>query len=334
MIQWIPNRRFITHLIKEVLQRTWGAKKGLTRISHKAPTAAAKTLFPQGLALMAYLTVYLTVYSAQSQQFIGPLAQGVGGAGRGDRGLAESAFLNPASLAHSPPMSTGFYYRDGGPSREQQESLWGLTLSDNHKGVAFTGALSYLRTQRSFAKHPDVSEDLWQVSGGNFIYRQLAFGASFYRISQREHKARTYTQWNSTMGLHWNPRSHFAMGLVYHHLMPQEEEIPLHLKLQPAWAVGFTYLASKFVRFKLDVTYPQMENPRDRLTYHGGMENVISRYATFRWGAEFDPIHRRNSYSFGLTLNLMRWHLDYAFKKYDEGKNGSTLHSIDFRVPI
>ena len=288
----------------------------------------------QSMGWVIFLMAYFMGYHAHGQYITGPVAQGVGGAGRAGTGLAESVFLNPASLAHAPQLSTSMYYLDGDIKPGYHESFLGLTVADNHQGVVFPGAVSYIQGRKSFLGLPDVNEKMWQISLGNFIYKQLAFGVSLYRLSQKERGGGQYEQWNGTMGLHWNPWSNFALGLVFHHIVRPGERIPRHLQLKPAWGGGITYVASKFLRFKLDATLPKELNSKNRLTYHGGIESSVSKYVTFRLGGEVDQLTERNSYTLGMTFNLVRWRLDYSLKKYDEGTNSTIIHGVDLRVPI
>ena len=275
--------------------------------------------------------VYSISYNIHGQQFVGPVAQGVGGAGRSATEVSESVFLNPASLAHAPEYSLGMYSLQGVPRPGRNETTFGVTIVDNHRGVVLPGAVSYIQSHKSFEGLPGVDEQMWQVSLGNFVYRQLALGLSLYHLEQTEPKRR-YVQWNGTLGLHWNPYSRFALGLVYYHLLEPRDKTPDHLKLQPAWGMGITYVAFKFLRFKLDTTLPRYRNPENKLTYHGGMESSFSKYLTLRIGYEADKFASHSSYTLGMTLKLPRWRLDYFFKRLDQEKE--TMHGVDLRIPI
>ena len=284
--------------------------------------------------LLIHSMIYLTGNTAYSYSLtLGPISQGVGGAGLASTEVSESAFLNPASLAHAPIFSSSLYYFTGHSEMNSEETTLGFSMADNHPGVLAPGAVRYAQSRKIIDGFSEIKEKVWQVSLGHFIYNQWALGASVYRLQQEEVKGarQSYRQWNGILGLHWNPHSALGLGLVYHHLNEPSTKIPPHLRLIPNWGVGAVYITSPFLKVKFDITLPKKNNPDDQISYHGGVESAISKYITFRAGGKIDKITQNNSYTAGATFNFPRWHLNYSFTKHDTRADASRkiMHGID-----
>ena len=287
---------------------------------------------------VVYLICFISFFNlggVRAQAFMGTIAQGVGGAGRSAADSGEIVLLNPASLVHTPKYTFNTYYSAGSLSQGYDESLWGLLVSDNHPGVAFPGAITYIQSQKKFDAFPTVEEKMIQISLGSFLYSSLAVGASIYRLEQTETGVgggESYRQWNGTLGLHWNPFSHLGLGLVYHNFRAVRPEVPSYLRPAKALGLGATFVTSKLFNLKFDITSPMYLNPNNRFTYHGGLESTFSRYMTFRIGGEINEVSFQNSYAMGLTFDLVRWILDYSVKISSDSQD--TVHSVDLRISI
>ena len=265
---------------------------------------------------------------AHGQAFIGPIAQGMGGAGRAAAEVGEAVLMNPASLVHAPDYSVGTYYLNGSPTPGHSEEIFGVIATDNHKGVIFPGAIAYFQNKKTFLDLPEIKEKIIQASLGRFLVRQFAVGATVYYVTQTQKGQKDHSQWNSTLGVHWNPSRRLGLGLVYYHFL--DSNSPDHFKLPQAWGVGTTYIFSEFLKFKLDLTYPLHLNPNQRFTYHGGIESAFSKYFSFRMGGEINEVTQNDSYALGITFNALRWLLDYSIKIHPQNKD--TMHGVDLRV--
>lgn len=295
-------------------------------------TICFRNLTPLSIALLAIIS-YIP-QNSKAQYFTGAIAEAVGGAGRGAAEVEETIFLNPASIAHAPSFTSGLFYHNGDTGQQEGSQVWGLNLVDNTEQVAVPGAISYLKRKRRFTDVLRVDEEYWQITVGNFIRgTRLSAGVNLIYLKQKAQLGDDYKQWNAAAGLHYNPRPDLGIGLTYHHMVNPGSDVPDHLKLLPVIGLGFHYIATTFLRVRLDASQQQRYNDKGKYKWHFGFESFPSDFMGLSFGFERDELLDRIFHTAGISFLGPKFSLHYGFKKNAEGTNGA-LHSVDLRVPI
>jgi hypothetical protein len=271
---------------------------------------------------------------AMGQYYTGPVASGVGGAGRASNEPTESVMLNPAAIAHAESVRSGLFYTDGHYSKDSRESTLAVHIVDNNEDALFPGALGYIqrRAQLSDVMGP-FNERVFLASVGNFFYQQVAMGFAIQQLRTEIPRGKSYDQWNGNVGLHWNPHPDLGLAFVYYNLVPAPKDTPEVLQLKPQQSWGMNYIAADFVRLRLDVSRWEKANPDKELLWQGGFESFLSDFIILRVGYEQDQRRNRSFLTTGLGFDGPRFKFDYSFKKR-QGEASSALHSVDLRVPF
>ncbi|MCB0357005.1 MAG: hypothetical protein KDD40_08365 [Bdellovibrionales bacterium] len=295
-----------------------------------------KNKFNAGFKLFLFCLVILIHSSANfafAQLFKGPISSGLGGAGVASTEVAETSFLNPATLAHAPTFVAGIFYQDGWLEGVMHDTELAINLVDNSEGVIFPGALGFVQKRTTYPGADPVDKRIWQLALGNFVVPMFSAGLSF-NFMEYEASGDSYTQFNMTAGILWNPHPDWGFGLVVYHLLPRDEEIPLYFRdLQQATA-GITYIASEFLRLRLDVSKTLEMNPQKKLQVKGGMETFITKFFVLRLGWRNDQLNKNDSLTLGFSFVGPRFSIDYAYQKSQEEQEKGALHSVDFRIPF
>lgn len=287
------------------------------------------------LLLFAMMFVYCTGNSANAQYFTGAVATATGGAGRAAPEPSETVLLNPATLAHAPDLSAGFYYFHGGNTRQDSTNTYGGTLLDNQPDSLFPGAVSYLRQHRTFPSGPNLDEHFMAIHVGDFVWDQVSLGASLIRLEQKEEdpNGETYIQWNGVLGFHHNPTPNFAWGVVWYHMANPSGEVPVAYRLMPRVGLGMNYIFENITRVRLDISQDHTLNPERKFRFESGVETFLGQFVVLRLGVSRDENRNQTWLSGGVSFHGPQFKLDYTMAQTD-GAGDGTLHSVDLRLPF
>ena len=279
------------------------------------------------------ILIHCSANSAFAQHFTGPVALGVGGAGVASVEVVESSFLNPASLAHAPTFVGGIFYQDGWLEGTNHNSELAVNLVDNSKGVVFPGAFGFVQRRINFRGLESVNKRVWNLSLGNFIVPKLSGGFSFHYV-ETDAGGTSYDQFNMTAGILWNPHPDWGFGLAFYNLFPPDEETPLYFRDLQKLTLGTTFIASEFLRVRLDVSQLQNENPDSKKQFKGGLESFLTKFFILRVGWRSDQLAENDTLTAGFSFIGPRFTLDYAYQKSQEEGEQGPLHSVDFSIPF
>lgn len=279
------------------------------------------------------ILIHFSADSAFAQLFTGPVASGVGGAGVASVEVAESTFLNPATLAHAPTFVGGLFYQDGWSEGINHQTQLAVNLIDNSEGVIVPGSFAFVQERKNYPGLESVNAKKWNVSFGNFIVPQLAMGFSIHYL-EMETPTKKFDQLNMTSGILWNPHPDWGFGIVYYNLFTPSEKTPLYFRDLKKITLGATFIASEFLHFRLDFSQLLQENLDKKLQIKGGMESFLSRYIVLRLGWRTDQLLERDSLTAGLSFIGPRFTLDYGYQKSQNADERGALHSVDMTLPF
>ncbi|MDC0980377.1 hypothetical protein OAQ84_01440 [Bdellovibrionales bacterium] len=288
---------------------------------------------PSLLALAFFLYFYNTQNLVSAQYFTGTVAQSLGGSGRAGAEEGEETFLNPAALAHANSYAADLVYGDDNRFKGESGYFWAISFSDNNQDVFFPGALQFVKKLRSFEGLPSVEETFWQLSTGNFYFKQLAIGLSLYRLQLEVAQSEGHTFWDGVIGFNYNPAGDFAVALVFYNVFGSPEAVPEHLRQPQSIMAGGTYLVTDFVRVRLDMGRQVQLNPDTEWKIQGGLESFLNDFIVLRFGWDSDPARDYQGATIGLSFNGPRLKMDYAFVE-NSSSGGGQLHSVDLRIPF
>ncbi len=279
--------------------------------------------------------IIVTQYSpfTYAQYLSGPVSQSLGGAGLAANDEAEQLLLNPAVLVHSHGAAVGYYYSDGYKGKNEHDSFYGATATDNTEDVFISGGVAAFKRRRTFDNFSTLDEIDGQISFAKSLFRQISLGATIEYLQQDAVGGEKYTQVDATLGLLWNPLPVFAVGFVARNLAPTDTDIPEPIRQRDELGVGIHYIALDFFRFRLDIIRPMQLNPEKDYIFKGGIESLVDAYLAIRIGVQNDGISDRHIYSAGFGFVGPRLKIDYSYVKNAE-YSGGAMHSVDFRLPF
>jgi hypothetical protein len=289
--------------------------------------------FKLTLFLFCFLFSYVIPTLSFAQLYTGPVSAGVGGAGAASVEVIESSFLNPATLAHAPTFVGGIFYQDGFVDGEFYDTLVGINLIDNSEGVFMPGGFGFIQERMVFLEENSVNKRIWNLSLGSFIVPMFSAGISFHYV-EAESGGEEFNNFNSTFGLLWNPHPDWGFAAVIHNMLGGNEKTPLYFRDFKKAVLGLTFIASEYLRFRLDGSKLLEENPEEKLEVKGGIETFLSSFAVLRLGWKNDQLFKRDVLTGGLSFIGPRFTLDYSYQQSQDSKSLGSLHSVDLSFPF
>ncbi len=287
-------------------------------------------LFP----LLWIVSINCTCFLAEAQYFTGPVASGVGGAGVASTEVIETSFLNPAILPHAEEFTSGVFYRDGWDYGLFPTTDLAINLVDNSKGILIPGSIGYVQRRRNFPQALGaVDEKFWHVAIGDFVAEHISMGLSVFQLESATDTAH-YQQLNGTLGMMWNPTPEFAIGLVFQNLTHAPAKVPDEVALHTQSTLGFSFIASDFLRFRLDLAKQVRDNPKNKLDIKAGIETYLTGFLVFRLGWNSNQLLRIDQLSVGSSFVGPRFSLDYAYLNSQDDSGRGGMHSVDLSVPF
>jgi hypothetical protein len=271
---------------------------------------------------------------AMAQSFRGPIASGMGGAGRAAFDPAESAYLNPASLAALRTYFGSAYYSTASHPLYGNDAKYGALLSDGNAEGLFAGALGYTHGTISAPTGHDSSEDFFAAAAG-YIIPNLSVAVSGHYVMDTFAVGQRQNQINGSLGLMYSVSESLAFGLIGRDLGGTKKGVPDRDQLVPAYGGGMTYYWAKTLQYRLDVEYPDQLNPRHRPDVMTGVESYVAKALALRGGFRWQESEAKEGHylTMGFGLHGPKIALDYSFEK-DLLVAGGTRHTVDLWMPF
>jgi hypothetical protein len=287
----------------------------------------------RGTSFVVFLSVTYFSNICHAQYWVGPVANGLGGAGRAAVDQGEQAVLNPATIVHSDPFTSALFYEDGYTAKNEHDRSMGICLSDNSENLFMPGAYIFLNRRRTFEKFESRDEEYHQLSAGQFVAKHFAMGATVSYLESKTESGGHYTQFDGHVGLHYNPNPDLGLGLVFYNLAPKSEKIPLEVRNLDNIVLAAHYIFMPMFRVRADIGQQQSQNPDKKTHYNMGFESHISQLMMTRVGFERDDVNDRHFYTLGLGFDGPRLKIDYFYKKNTDYADGA-MHGVDMRLPF
>lgn len=284
--------------------------------------------------LFLLLCFAVAPFTAKSQVFTPTIAGAMGGAGRAAVDGGESAFLNPASIAHMREYFVGMHYQRGEHPREGDFSRYALQLTDGTSALIPGGASIYRqKIDLPNGAGSRTDQDI-QVGVAGFAIPKLAVGVSGHYFTQSG-QGRDDTQWNGGVGLIFSPTDDLGVGLVGYDIAPVPSDALVDRRLIPTFALGLHYVFSDLLRVRLDLVRPDIQPTftDHRINVMGGLESFFATTFVFRLGMQALETADQMNLTAGFGYHGPRLSVDYSFQK-DIRSAGGVRHLIDLWLPL
>lgn len=286
--------------------------------------------------IMKFLIVATTIVTQMSQichgQYLtGLVASSLGGSGRAAIEDGEQFLHNPASIIHASKFSSAMFYQDNVWGRHDRDRYYGITLSDNTEDLFAAGAFAFARRERN-TPGLDWSENYFHASFGNGIARYIGMGMAF-KLRDMESSVFSESEWNVDVGFHYNPREDFGLGLVFHNVLAESEDIPTEAASKDAIGLGVNWLYSSIFRMRADLVQQMESNPDHKIEIGGGIETLWARFWILRFGYLDSPLKDTSYVTAGFGFDGPRLKADYFFRQ-DTDNSEFSSHGVDLRLPF
>jgi hypothetical protein len=268
-----------------------------------------------------------------AQYITGPVASGLGGAGRGAADDGEQLFLNPAAIVHGSPFTSSLFYVDGYTGKNEHDRHLGFSLADNTEELLCSGGYTYVNRRRTFDESESLDEDFHQISLGGYVYKHLALGMAITYLRTDIEGGSSFDQIDANLGFHYNPHPDWGFGLVFYSLASRDEKVPVTIQNHDKVAVGLHYLFKPTLRVRFDIANQLVYNPENKLNYQVGFETRPTRFFVTRVGIDKDDLAERDYLTLGFGFDGPRLKFDYYYRK-DVDYSGGALHGVDLRMPF
>ncbi|MBL7687331.1 MAG: hypothetical protein JNJ49_04810 [Bdellovibrionaceae bacterium] len=277
----------------------------------------------------------------------GPIAAGLGGAGRAAVDATESAWLNPAGLVHIQRYHAAFSTQQS--SQESGDSFrdYAVMLADGEPERTTAGAFSYVnrRTLRGGAGEIVGSQQDIQLSFASFVPfpRRLSVGATFRHLIHQEYGG-DISQNNFTLGLLMPMGRKWGFAVVGSDLAGASDAVSPEARMIPTLAVGVHVVPHQLLRIRADwVKAFEQEAPigrpggpssdSGRSDLRMGLESWFREDFAFRVGGAWLESRDQMWVTTGLGFRGPKLSFGYAFER-DVRSGEATRHTFDLWMPL
>lgn len=287
----------------------------------------------------------LLMFSPLTMAQYGAVTTATAGSGRAALELSDSPVLNPASV----PFLKGYSFYSGyatqgfaadlatdeNPGTQQ---MFQVGLTDNMKETVFPTSFAYSQVRQRQGDTVDWTNKEFRLSFGQFLFPQLAVGASGQFIQddiaspELFEPTTKYHQINGSFGILWAPNKGFGIAYVLDRPYRSGLSFPELYRPITRSSLAVNINLRDFVRMKLDVL-TDSKHSLHRPTVAGGIETFMNQWMVLRMGAQRNFELAYPVYAAGIGFVGPKFALNYAFLNAPE-KSLLTRHAIDLSVPI
>lgn len=260
-----------------------------------------------------------------AQNFSGPAAAATGGAGRAAALGPESHYLNPASIALADDYHIGYFYRYQDYPIDFDQRDWSLLAVDSHQEVLVPAGFSYVSTERStFGRQ--TSEEDYQLSIAGRLHERLVVGVYGRAWVERPRGGSEDSVFQLGLGTVVAALEWLNIGFVAYNILDEHRDV-----VKPELALAFQAGYQDLFRYRLDIIYPEKDNPDKKGVIMTGGETFFTNGLRGRFGARFDDIQKNTFATAGVGFEGPRLALDYSYEQ-DTRKNEHYRQTFDLRL--
>jgi hypothetical protein len=266
----------------------------------------------------------LSSLTANAQFYTGPRAAAMGGAGRASIETSESAFLNPALLAHADHNYLSLFKDSETREPKYDTDQWGLSVVDAGADTGIPGSFSYSHKNIATASGNEVRAKDYELSLARRWNQAWAFGMTLYR--QQWNDTENLTEHGLHLGAIYYPTPFFGLGAVIYQAVKTGD-----LKTPAVYALGSHYVVGNILKLSADVRYVDELNPDKKWDFMGGAAIPIGDEFYLRGGYEWISLEKRQFYSAGFSWDGPRLNIAYAYQN-NPSSGGERMHNLDLSV--
>jgi len=285
----------------------------------------------RSITILIAALIFLSHSTAFSQITNGAISGGMGNAGRAAVDPGESAFVNPASVAHLTTYYSAVHYDFVNHSTEGDGNRLGLLLADGSEGNIVSGAFSYVKKNMEQENSTWSGQD-FQLTASGFVARPVAVGVSVHRWMSGAEDVNS-NQDNVNLGFLITPSNSIGIGVVGYDLLNSDEAVPMIVRLKRTYALAGHILLMERFRFRLDLVHPETGNPGRRTEVMTGLESYFNEKFAFRLGGHWKETTDQMFVTTGIGFKGPRLSFDYSYQKDIRAGEGSR-HMFDLWLPL
>ncbi len=243
------------------------------------------------------------------QYYTGTVARALGGAGVAALSSAESAFMNPAQLAHLKGYFVAGYRSERHTRNVGSEQEWALAVVDVTPGVLIPGGLTYVSRKYHLTGFAGDEQDL-TLNIGNKLGSVLSWGTRVRYFNSKPWGAGEVTIFTGGFGLLYTPLNNLGFGLTSDNILDNHSA-----SIRPTTTLGANYIFDTIISFRADVCYPHKSNPDRKGIIMLGTELTPRDDVGVRLGTRIDDQIKQNFVTAGLGWQSPRFAIDFAFER-------------------
>lgn len=275
--------------------------------------------------------LYILCFSYFNFAQVGSTADALGGAGVANAIATESAFLNPAGLGFYSDVQAAGVFRTG-KSKLGNFRQFNAVVADANPENLFVGSLAYRHRNYDASPTQDVQEKEILVSAAYRLRPELAMGLRGYK-KQTDFFGLKQDEINSDFGIHWVPKSNWAVGFTQYSMFSTKDDFSFPLGLLPASTLGFQYVLGGMVSLNADLSYFYKQNPQDRFSHALGISFMHVEYFRINVGGRFDDRAGETAYTAGFQFYGPNLKVGYAYQKEVRQELGE-VHTFDISLNL
>jgi hypothetical protein len=276
----------------------------------------------------------LTAQSSFAQFYTGPIAEAMGGAGRAGSSPAESAFLNPATLAEIKSYYGGMSAGWGDHPIDGGLSQFSALLADGTPDKAFPGQFSYAQKRIALPTGLTTTQQDFQLGSAYAPLETFALGLSIHRLTYVDNQSRSNAQNNFTIGSLYSPAKSLSVAFVAYDLLGGDDSVAQAYQTVPTFAIGTQYFYESVFSFRADFVRPDKFNDGQKINTQLGAETFFRNDFALRLGWQWREVQFEEKLAtLGVGYKGPRLSLDYTFEKDLIASSGGR-HFVDLWMPF
>ena len=256
-------------------------------------------------------------------------------------GLEDFGLINPATLSSHVELAVSGGFAQGEYVEEDINS-WSLSIIDSVNGswgnrpsnlrdiggdIPLASLFYYSKLRLDRFKDQYFHLALSQPLGQRFALG--LFGN--YSILESLSKKSSKDLFDMGVGILWKLHRRWVLGATALHILDRRHDI-IPGYLRRSYGVGLEFLATSYVKFKTDVFQSKNLKDQNRPVFRIGVSNQINKRLFLQLGFSKDEVLDTHVIAAGLALKGPRLSISYGFRQ--QTSFGSSLHSVDFRLPF